>query len=72
MARKARSAAGDVQRGEVERTIDGRIYRGRWEIRGGMFTILNTTETRSKTTQLGGSRPEALAMLMLMEVADPD
>lgn len=53
-------------------TIDGRIYRGRWEVRGGMFTISNPMGTRSKTAQLGGSRPEALAMRMLMEVADPD
>jgi len=54
---------------EITVEVDGEKYTGRYEVsRGGYRMITVMSAFGSKSTQLGGSTPEALAKLLLGEL----
>jgi hypothetical protein len=52
---------------DIEIQFDGRTYSGTWRVEGKLLHVSSTFG--SKTTQLGNSRPETLAPILLRELA---
>jgi hypothetical protein len=50
--------------------LKGETYHGTYTVVGGMITV--STGFGSKTTQVGGTPVEALAMLLLSELVNED
>jgi hypothetical protein len=51
----------------VEVEVDGKLYRGRYQVDRGTIT-LSTQDGRRKATQVGNSPTEALARNLLREI----
>jgi hypothetical protein len=56
--------------GEVTVERDGKTYGATYSVEHGMVTIKTHTETRSM--ELGGNAPEALAQRVVNEIIDAD
>ena len=56
----------------VEVEVDGKLYRGRYQVDRGIIAV-SMMDGRRKATQVGGSPPEVLARILLCElVRDAD
>jgi hypothetical protein len=61
--RDCRLATEKITENHISREIDGDTLIGTWSVEDGMVTV--ETAWGSKTTQVGGSPPEALSYIML-------
>jgi len=56
--------------GEATVERDGKTYGATYSVDGGMITVKTHTETRS--VELGGNAPEAIARRVINEILDAD
>lgn len=53
--------------GSVSVEVDGKAYKGDWELHGGLIEV-TSFECGSKSTQFGNIQPETLAKTLLREL----
>jgi hypothetical protein len=57
--------------GKVEVQRDGERYVGQYCVRGGLVTV-SYAGRQTRPTQTGGSSPEAIVQLLLLELVDAE
>jgi hypothetical protein len=57
-----------MKENSISRVIDGVTHIGKWSVENDIVTVRNAFGAGVKSTQLGGSPPEALALIMLAEM----